>query len=52
MSHKTSVRWFYYVVLALALFVAVFAAVTQHWIIAGAAGFVLAFFVALPDEGL
>lgn len=45
-------RWFYYVVLGLALLTAIAAATSEHWIVAGAAGCVLVFFIALPDEGL
>lgn len=45
-------RWFYYVVLALALFVSVYAAASRHWLVASAAGAVLLFFVLLPEDGL
>jgi len=45
-------RWFYYVVLGLAIFVGVYSAFTEHWIIAGCAGAILLLFVSLPDEGL
>ena len=45
-------RWFYYVVLGLALFCGVFAAFSGHWVVAFCAGVVLGFFVMLPDEGL